>query len=294
MLELGMELGFAFMLADFAARLRMWRAVEKAQPELAASFAERGPGNATSHPFERAIAWFRARVPLLDGPSADNAALAHRRQGFVAAIDMATRTGAKMNQVFAKVLRTGESFPDFKAAAVKIFKRGGLELLTDARLQTIYRTGLQSAYDAGRMSALRDPRVAGAFPFWVWRTAQDVFVRPAKLKKVADGFKPTTGAERADARAVGDHRALHGVFAHVSHPLSGELSVPAGFNCRCVRVPLSATRAFDLGLIDERGVVLIPVGRLDADFTRVVERAQNPEWRMDKGFAGNRILGVVA
>ncbi|EHJ46344.1 phage head morphogenesis protein, SPP1 gp7 family [Solidesulfovibrio carbinoliphilus subsp. oakridgensis] len=92
------------------------------------------------------------------------------------------------------------------------------------RLETIFRTNVQSAYMAGRyaeMSAMAD-----TFPYWQYSAVNDGRTRPA-------------------------HRALSGKVYPAGHPFWDTWFPPNGFNCRCTVKALTRRQVEDRGLAVE-------------------------------------------
>lgn len=81
--------------------------------------------------------------------------------------------------------------------------------------ETIYRTNLQTAYQAGRYQQMTDPDVLLGRPFWRYVAVIDDHTRP-------------------------DHRKMHGRVFAADDPIWNEWYPPNGFNCRCTVVSLSA------------------------------------------------------
>lgn len=78
-------------------------------------------------------------------------------------------------------------------------------------LETVYRTNVASAYNAGRFAAQTSPDVVEATGYWEYVTADDDRVRD-------------------------DHAALHGKQWRIGDPEAMALYPPNGFNCRCQMV----------------------------------------------------------
>lgn len=78
--------------------------------------------------------------------------------------------------------------------------------LTDAHLETIYRTNLQSSFGRGRYEQLVDPSISSAIKGWRYKTVGDERVREEHA--VLDGLVFETGAH-------------------------DEIFPPWGYNCRC-------------------------------------------------------------
>lgn len=96
--------------------------------------------------------------------------------------------------------------------------------LTGWRLRTIYQTNLGTSYQVGRYKQMED--VKAARPYWQYRTAGDVSVRPT-------------------------HQAHDGKVYHADHPFWDRWYPPNGFNCRCYVKTLSARQMEARGLTEE-------------------------------------------
>jgi SPP1 gp7 family putative phage head morphogenesis protein len=100
--------------------------------------------------------------------------------------------------------------------------------LTEARLQTVYRTNLNRAQTQGRLDVCRDPVVKKFVPLMRFRSTKDQ--RTRETHRAMDGFVATT--EQIDAMGI---------------------AAPLGFNCRCSWAPISIATAVAQGWCDEDG-----------------------------------------
>ncbi len=92
--------------------------------------------------------------------------------------------------------------------------------LSDAHLETIYRTNLQSAFGRGSYDKLTDPALGGAFWGWRYHTVEDDRVRESHA--VLDGLEFRTGAH-------------------------DEVYPPWAYQCRCSAEPITWSEAKDGG-----------------------------------------------
>jgi len=107
-----------------------------------------------------------------------------------------------------KAIENGTSFKDFKENLSKTLAEKGFSHVNGSswRLDTIYRTNLQSSYMAGRyynIMALQDE-----FPYWQYIAVMDIRTRP-------------------------QHAAAHGKIVRADDPFWQKAYPPNGYNCRC-------------------------------------------------------------
>jgi len=126
---------------------------------------------------------------------------------------------------------------------------------SDVRLETIFRTNLQSAYQAGRYAQMQ--RVAEDRPYWRYTAVNDSRTRPT-------------------------HRGMHGLVYPADHPFWDTYYPPNGYRCRCSVQSLSARQ------VEARGIEVqtdIPemVTYKDPTTGFDTETPLHP----DRGFAGN-------
>ena len=123
------------------------------------------------------------------------------------------------------------------------------------RLETIYRTNVAAAYEAGRQQVIFNDRDDDPFGYVMYSAIMDNRTRPT-------------------------HKALHGKVMEKSDPAWSSISPPNGYNCRCTIVELTQ------GQIDRYGYkVSKSEGKLS---TQVVElpngkEAQRTLFELDNG-----------
>jgi SPP1 gp7 family putative phage head morphogenesis protein len=159
-----------------------------------------GPGL----PFKEAIDYFRDRAFWITGIT---------RAEFL----------GEVKDELAKSMAEGLTLRDFRRALPGIFERHGYSMLHPWRIETIYRTNLQNAHQAGRQRQMTDPAVLQARPFWRYVAVQDVATRP-------------------------EHAAMHGRVFRADNPVWESWYPPNGFNCRCTVQTLSAREVQRRGL----------------------------------------------
>ncbi|MCC6195708.1 MAG: minor capsid protein [Burkholderiales bacterium] len=143
-----------------------------------------------------------------------------------------------------------------------------VDLSNPRRLETIYRTNLQSAYMAGRYQALL--ATARTRPFWQYIAVMDDRTRPS-------------------------HAALNDRVYRYDDPVWQYIFPPNGYNCRCRVVALDADEMRQRGLVlsSSEGktawnVVPAPDGSIDQRF--VLDLGGGVKFAPDVGFARNPAL----
>jgi SPP1 gp7 family putative phage head morphogenesis protein len=128
----------------------------------------------TRTPLEQAIAWFRRRLSM-NAREFYRLSAAGRRQAFtvsnVARMDV-------VNDVWRAIDRAveqGRSLEDFQnEVKVKLMREWeGTNIVPASRMETIYRTNVSQAYNAGRHAQQTDPDVIAARPFWMYDALLD-------------------------------------------------------------------------------------------------------------------------
>lgn len=162
-------------------------------------------------PFKEAVDYFEAKGLTISGQT---------REDLVAAV----------KDELAKSMREGGDIKTFRNNVDALFVRHGLDPMEPYRLDTIYRTNMQSAFQAGRYMQLTKQHILQARPYWKYVAVRDGATRPA-------------------------HRQMHGkVFRH-DNPIWRTWYPPNGFNCRCQVVSLSAREVERDGLtVEERDI----------------------------------------
>ncbi|MBN1627116.1 MAG: minor capsid protein [Deltaproteobacteria bacterium] len=151
------------------------------------------------------------------------------------AVDRAVSEGKSLGEFkkeLKQILETKGWFaPKGEKAAITLPDGTEIKRLTGWRLETIYRTNLQTAYSAGRYKQQRE---SVSRPYWQYMAIMDAATRP-------------------------DHGAMHGKVYHRDHPVWDQWYPPNGFNCRCYIKTLSARQMEQRGLSEEtKGVKDLP------------------------------------
>jgi SPP1 gp7 family putative phage head morphogenesis protein len=160
---------------------------------------------------------FRARTVVARAVF-DQLTARERTQAFTAA-DMATQAMLETAHAeLTRALEQGSDLDTFRDRLRARFDSEGWTSPDGARLETIFRTNVMSAYGEGRKAAMLAPAVVKRRPFWQWRAVKD-------------------------SRTRGAHAAMHNVVMRADDPAWETIGPPAGFNCRCVVRALSQEAA---------------------------------------------------
>ena len=156
--------------------------------------------------------WFQTRRPVLRDGASDTERDARLRAFRVAGITSVNLI-TEVHQAIDDALRDGTTLDEFK-------KRVGQKLAEEwgapnaRRVETIFRTNVQSAYNAGRFAEMTRPAVLAVRPFW-------------KFVAILDGRTTATCAP------------LNGVIRPHDDPFWESHFPPLHFNCRSTVVSLS-------------------------------------------------------
>lgn len=208
-------------------------------------------------PPERASAYLRAKGLRLTGPYWELDGPGHSRVFTVANLAKLDVL-ADIKGAVQQALDAGKTERWFKAELVDTLRRKGwwgpavtvdpdtgearmVQQGSLRRLQTIYRTGLQSAYMAGRHRQAMEQ--AQRAPWAQYLAIRDSRTRPA-------------------------HAALHGRVFRLDSPEWSAISPPNGYNCRCRARYLSDRELAARGLTPETDVAILerdPPGKRPLD-----------------------------
>lgn len=166
-------------------------------------------------PFDEAIAWFRDKDIELSPDSWRQVWEQANVKSFTVARVAARDILQDIKDEVQKALDEGISLDEFKSNLRPMLERKGwlgTEDTTPWRLETIYRTNLQSAYSAGRYKQMME--VTGTRPYWQYKAILDGKTRP-------------------------NHSALNNLVYRFDAPFWSTNYPPNGFNCRCYVKTLS-------------------------------------------------------
>ena len=204
---------------------------------------------------QEALAYWRSKAPVTSAQYKTLTGQAKARAFGVAGLARLDQV-ATVQQALTEALEKGETLAQFKKRLRPLLESKGWTGQKAWRVENIFRTNLQSAYQAGRYAQMK--AVAKARPYWRYVAVKDGRTRPT-------------------------HRALNGkVYPH-DHPFWDTFYPPNGFMCRCTVQTLSQ------GQVDARGLKVedrIP-GLVEPIDPRTGNRAPAVPLRPDPGWAGN-------
>lgn len=155
-------------------------------------------------------------------------------------------------QELEAAVENGTTKEAFQEQMNDFLESSGYEGISPWRADVIFRTNLQTAYNAGHYKAMTEPEVRKRRPYWQYQTAGDGDVRES-------------------------HAAMEGRVYRCDDPIWDVWYPPNGFRCRCIVVSLTAEQVESRGLQVEQ---LMP-HEIDSSTGEAVF------YWPDKGFTGN-------
>ncbi|MCB2186956.1 MAG: minor capsid protein [Deltaproteobacteria bacterium] len=169
---------------------------------------------------EEALAFWRAKVQLTPKEYSQLTQQARSRAFAVSGLHRREEIAA-VHEALGEAIANGETLEQFKAKLGPLLEKKGWTGPKAWRVENIYRTNLQSAYQAGRYAQLME--TAKRRPFWRYLAVRDRRTRPT-------------------------HLALHGKVYPADHEFWSVWYPPNGFQCRCTVQSLSAREVAAKGL----------------------------------------------
>jgi len=210
----------------------------------------------TALPMQEALEYWKSKVPM-SAREFYGLAEAARGNAFTVSGVASMDAIVKIQESLGKALSEGLSFEQWKKEIPGIILKQGWTGKGARRLETIFRTNIQTAYHVGRWKQMQ--AVKALRPYWQYDAVNDSRTRPA-------------------------HRALDGKVFPADHPFWDTWYPPNGHRCRCGVKSLSDRQVKALGLTVETED---PTGRLfepvDEKGNRLLARPLMP----DRGFNAN-------
>ena len=130
--------------------------------------------------FDEAMDWFDSRVPVPADRLAEVSEAARKQAFTLAGVNQMSIVMTVLDEM-KDAVKKGEPIDDFRKR-VKATLKGDWTKATSARLDTIFITSTQTAYNAGRYQQLTQPDVLKTRPFWIFDAVMDSRTsRPCQL-----------------------------------------------------------------------------------------------------------------
>ena len=172
--------------------------------------------------FEEALAHFKKKIPMTEDQFRKLEARARQRAFTVAGITRLDILQDMLDEL-TQAIAEGRTAQDFKKNIRERMKDKGWQGLTPYRLDTIFRTNVQTAYQVGRYQQMTAPEVVDSRPYWMYDAVNDGGTRPS-------------------------HRAMDGMVWRYDDPIWDTWYPPNGFRCRCKVIALSPEAVARRGL----------------------------------------------
>ena len=154
-------------------------------------------------PFDEAIDFFKDKVPMTMDEFLDLA-----KESRVRAFSVSNVTGmgalSDIQSSVAKAIEEGLSFGDWKKIIGQTLLGYGIK---GFRMETIFRSNVQTAYQVGHYQQMHDPDVLKDRPYWKYVAVMDERTRP-------------------------EHAAWHDTVLPADDPWWNTHYPPNGYNCR--------------------------------------------------------------
>lgn len=133
-----------------------------------------------------------------------------------------------------EAIANGSTLRDFAAEMDELLEARGYDRQDPWAADNIFRTNLQTAYNAGAYQEMTAPAVLKARPYWMYDAVDDEATRES-------------------------HRALSGKVWPADDPVWDHIYPPNGYRCRCSVVTLSQRQLERMGLtVEERPLGIMP------------------------------------
>ncbi|WP_161946141.1 phage minor head protein [Desulfonatronum thiosulfatophilum] len=176
-----------------------------------------------SLPMRQALKYWAAKI-VLDAD--DFYRLAEDLRGRAFTVGALARANM-VNDVYSslgRALEQGSSFGEWKKSIADVIQASGWDR---RRAELIFRTNVQSAFQAGRWKQMQ--AVKRARPYWRYVSVQDARTRPS-------------------------HAALHGKVFHADDTFWDTFYPPNGYQCRCTVQTLSERQVEQYGYEVDAGI----------------------------------------
>ena len=201
--------------------------------------------------FKEAVEFLKKKVPLT---AAEYKALDDecRAKAFTVSGYTSLEVLQKFLDELADACENGKSKKEFMDTMNDFLERNGYEGLNPFNADVIFRTNMQTAYNAGHYKSMTNPATKKLRPFWQYVTAGDGEVRES-------------------------HALMEGRIYAVDDPIWNIWYPPNGFRCRCSVVSLTRSQ------VERSGKQISRELPYDLDYSTGEMLYRYP----DKGFSNN-------
>lgn len=208
-------------------------------------------GNTGDFIFREAAAFLKQKEPLAK-EEYEKLSTEARAKAFTVAGYSRVEVVEQFLKELAEAVEAGSTKEDFMATMQDFLERNGFSPTNPFHLDVIFRTNIQTAYNAGHYKAMTEPTVLKLRPYWQYITAGDGEVRES-------------------------HAAMEGRVYHATDPIWNIWYPPNGFRCRCSIKSLSKRQ------LEQRGLEVSKEIPYELDRETGELKASFP----DKGFSNN-------
>lgn len=198
--------------------------------------------------FEEAEEYFGGKIPV-EAEVFYRLADQYRDLAFTVSGYTSAQIVSKFYEELLAAIENGTAMEQFRQEMSGFLERQGYEGLTPFQADNIFRTNVQSAYQAGHYAQMTDPDVLRLRPYWQYDAVNDSHTRPS-------------------------HLAMDGRVFPADSPVWDTWFPPNGFRCRCTVRTLSARQVRQMGLtVETEAPVMAETGG------RVVQVLPDPNFR---------------
>lgn len=150
-----------------------------------------------------------------------------RQKAFTVAQVESMDTLEKIRDVMAETIKEGVDLQTFRERILTAVDEG--TFMSDAHLENVFRTNVQTAFSDGQMAVLSHPFVRGGFPYAVYEAIHDDRVRHEHLALETFGIEGTN-------------------IYRIDDPVFQLFRPPFAWNCRCSWIAMTVRQAARKGI----------------------------------------------
>lgn len=201
--------------------------------------------------FKNAVNFLKGRK-VLEKSAYQQLEDAARARAFTVSGYTALEVLQQFSDSLVSAVEDGKTKEDFREEMNTFLEDHGYSAMNPWKSDTIFRTNIQTAYNAGHYQSMTSPETLRLRPYWQYKTAADGKVREA-------------------------HALMHNVVYRADDPIWDIWYPPNGFRCRCTVVSLSKRQ------VEQRHLEVQDRPPRDVDYDTGEIRMATP----DKGFSCN-------